>query len=333
MSYSVSAAFKKFMNESVNLDNEISKNGKKSRDWLVEQQILNFPVNDEKFPLLHPEPKMWFGSFARKTKIRDLDDIDLMIIMHAEQSSYVQVGNTFHLSPGVGSRYENYLDDNGVYINSRRVVNKFVSALSAVWQYASAESKRQGEAATLKLKSHTWNFDIVPAFMTVPDSYGNTFYLIPDGCGNWKKTDPRIDKERTTRLNQKHNGKMLNIIRLMKYWKRKRGLSIIGSYLLETILLNRYDSLYQGDINEWIDEEFPHALRYLGSAIMNPVYDHKNIQGDINSLTTAERLKIREKATTDACIAEEAISQEFLDPEASGKLWQQVLGTNFQVEI
>ena len=331
MAYSVNAAFNTLMKEFVNLDSEDSQAGKKSRDWLVDRQILNFPEKDNKFPLLYPEPKMWFGSFSRKTKIRKLDDIDLMIIMHAEQSYYTQIDNTFYITPGDGSRYKNYTDDGGNYINSRRVVNKFVNSLSDVWQYTSAESKRQGEAATLKLKSYAWNFDIVPAFMTAPDAYGQTFYLIPDGYGNWKKTDPRIDKERTTRLNQKHGGKMLNVIRLVKYWKRKRGVPSIGSYLLETILLNRYDNLYQDGIHEWVDEEFPRVLRELASSILNPVYDHKNIQGDINVLTRDERWKVWEKATADAGVAEEAISLEFSDPQASGRLWQKVLGTDFQV--
>lgn len=331
MAYSVNAAFKTLMKDFVNLDQEDSIAGKGSRDWLVDKQIINFPVNDNNFPLLYSEPKMWFGSFSRKTKIRALDDIDMMIIMHAEQSIYTQIGETFYITPGEGSRFINYTDESGNYINSRRLINKLVSSLSAVWQYSSAESKRQGEAATLKLKSYTWNFDIVPAFMAAPDASGNTFYLIPDGKGHWKKTDPRIDKERTTRLNQKHGGKMLSVIRLVKYWKRKRGVPAIGSYLLETILLNRYDSLYQGGIHEWTDEEFPLALRELAGAILNPVYDQKNIQGDINGLTIDERWKVWEKATTDAGVAEEAIALEFSDPEASGRRWQQVLGSDFPV--
>ncbi|WP_397324877.1 nucleotidyltransferase [Pantoea agglomerans] len=331
MAYSVNAAFSTLMNDFVNLEPDASRSGKVSRDWLVDKQIINFPENDDKFPLLYPEPKMWFGSFSRKTKIRELDDIDLMIIMHAERSFYSQLDNTFFLSPGENSRYLNYTDSSGSYINSRRVVNKFVSSLSAVWQYASADTKRQGEAATLKLKSYSWNFDIVPAFMTAPDAHGETFYLIPDGDGNWKRTDPRIDKERTTRLNRKHDAKMLNIIRLVKYWKRKRAVPAINSYVLETILLNRYDLLFEGGIRVYIDEEFPHVLRDLAFAILRPVYDHKNIQGDINGLTWEERLKIHEKATSDASLVEEAVALKFSDPVRSGKLWQQVLGRNFPV--
>ncbi|MFB4363048.1 nucleotidyltransferase [Pantoea sp. BS_8] len=329
MAYAISSAFKDFMKDQVNLDSEASKDGKRSRNWLVDNQILNFPDKYDDFPILQQSPKMWFGSFSRKTKIRELDDIDMMILMHAQGSSYSEYGDTIMLTAGADSKFNNFLDDTKLWINSRRVVNRFVSALQNVPQYSSAVSKRQGEAATLKLSSYTWNFDIVPAFSTVPDDQGNKFFLIPDGNGHWKKTDPRIDKDRTTSINQKHGGKVLNIIRLIKYWKKKRGVPAIGSYLLETIMLNRYDSLFEDGMSEYIPHEFPHALRSLADAILGPVYDQKNFQGDINGLEWGDQWKIRELALEDAVKAEQASSQEFLDPEKAGEIWKEIFGKNF----
>lgn len=331
MPYQVSTAFNSLMNNFVNLDAGETRNGRRSRDWLVDEQLTSFPDKDDKFPLLSGTPKMWFGSFSRRTKIRELDDIDMMIVMHAEGSTYTQSGNTFYISPGADSRFQNYLNDTNEWVNSRRIVNKFVSCLKSVPQYAAADSKRQGEAATLNLKSYTWNFDIVPAFITTPDSYGNTFYLIPDGNGNWKQTDPRIDKDRATAVNQKHSGKVLNVIRLVKYWKRKRGVPAIGSYLLETIMLNHYDALAKDSMSEYLDVEFSTALQALASAIVGYVGDQKNFQGDINHLSSEERKKVREMALEDANNAKEALSIEFDDPKKSGKIWQKVLGKDFPV--
>lgn len=277
MPYQVSTAFNSLMNNFVNLDADETRSGRRSRDWLVDEQLTSFPDKDDKFPLLSSTPKMWFGSFSRRTKIRELDDIDMMIVMHAEGSTYTQIGNTFFISPGANSRFQNYLNDTNEWVNSRRIVNKFVSCLKSVPQYAAADSKRQGEAATLNLKSYTWNFDIVPAFITKSDSYGNSFYLIPDGNGNWKQTDPRIDKDRATAVNQKHSGKVLNVIRLVKYWKRKRGVPAIGSYLLETIMLNHYDALAKDSMSEYLDVEFSDALQALASAIVGYVGDQKKL--------------------------------------------------------
>lgn len=331
MPYQVSTAFNSLMNNFVNLDADETRSGRRSRDWLVDEQLTSFPDKDDKFPLLSSTPKMWFGSFSRRTKIRELDDIDMMIVMHAEGSTYTQIGNTFFISPGANSRFQNYLNDTNEWVNSRRIVNKFVSCLKSVPQYAAADSKRQGEAATLNLKSYTWNFDIVPAFITKSDSYGNSFYLIPDGNGNWKQTDPRIDKDRATAVNQKHSGKVLNVIRLVKYWKRKRGVPAIGSYLLETIMLNHYDALAKDSMSEYLDVEFSDALQALASAIVGYVGDQKNFQGDINHLSSEEQEKVREMALEDANNAKEALSIEFDDPEKSGKIWQKVLGKDFPV--
>lgn len=331
MPYQVSTAFNSLMNNFVNLDADETRNGRRSRDWLVDEQLTGFPDKDDEFPLLSTTPKMWFGSFSRRTKIRELDDIDMMIVMHAEGSTYTQSGKTFYISPGADSRFQNYLNETGEWVNSRRVVNKFVSSLKSVPQYSAADSKRQGEAATLNLKSYTWNFDIVPAFLTKPDSNGNTFYLIPDGNGNWKQTDPRIDKDRATRVNQKHNGNVLNVIRLVKYWKRKRGVPAIGSYLLETIMLNYYDELAKDSMSESLGIEFADALQVLASAIVGYVEDQKNFQGDINHLSSEEQKKVREMALEDANNAKEALSIEFTDPEKSGKIWQKVLGKDFPV--
>ena len=133
-------------------------------------------------------------------------------------------------------------------------------------------------------------------------------------------------------MNQKHDGNVLNAIRLVKYWKRKRGVPTIGSYLLETILLNRYEHLIQGGMSEWVDNEFPQALRALASAILGPVYDQKDFQGDINNLSSDDRWKVWEKATTDASLAEQALAVEFSDPVESGKLWQRVLGSDFPAD-
>lgn len=329
MAYSIISAFKRLMKDFVNIEPEENKNGKRSRNWLVDSQITNFPERDEDFPLLQQNPKIWFGSFARKTKIRELDDIDMMILMHAQGSSYFELGDVIRIVPGEDSRLKKYLDDSKQWVNSRRIVNKFVSSLNQVPQYSQAESKRQGEAATLKLQSYTWNFDIVPAFSTVNDENGNNFFLIPDGNGNWKKTDPRIDKDRTTTINQKHNGKVLNAIRLIKYWKEKRGVPAIGSYLLETIMLNRYEALSPEQMSDYTDREFPHALRALASAVLGAVYDQKSFQGDINKLSMENRLKIYELANNDASKADRAAALEFDNPEESGRLWKEILGEKF----
>lgn len=132
-------------------------------------------------------------------------------------------------------------------------------------------------------------------------------------------------------MNQKHSGKVLNVIRLVKYWKRKRGVPAIGSYLLETIMLNHYDGLNKDSMSEYLDIEFADALQVLATAIVGYVGDQKKFQGDINHLSSEEQRKVQEMAIEDANNAKEALSLEFSDPEKSGKIWQKVLGKDFPV--
>ena len=82
MAKTVNAAFDEFMKDYVNLDAEKTKKARSSRDWLVEQ-ILSFPDNDSDFPAIYTEKNIFYGSFARKTKKRPLDDIDMMIVLKA----------------------------------------------------------------------------------------------------------------------------------------------------------------------------------------------------------------------------------------------------------
>lgn len=144
-------------------------------------------------------------------------------------------------------------------LNSRKVINKFVSACANVPQYKKADIKRNQEAVTLQLSSYTWNFDIVPCFMTTENIYGRSYYLIPDGNGNWKKTDSRIDRERTTSINQAHDGNVLQVIRVMKYWNKRKTMPKMSSYLLETMILDYYQNL-DSTASQYVDIELPNSL-------------------------------------------------------------------------
>lgn len=204
MATTVNDAFSEFMKNSVNLDQDKTKTARSSRDNLL-SNIKSFSGDDDFF--LIDEPRcLKFGSFARNTKLRPLDDIDLMICiagsddrtyLHYYDGSYSITANSGDLLNGLNSPGTEYL-------NSIKVINRFISKLGNLNDYKKAEIHRNQEAATLRLKSYDWNFDIVPCFYCTGD-----FYLISNGRGNWKKTDPRIDNSRISVINQKHNGHRL----------------------------------------------------------------------------------------------------------------------------
>jgi len=329
MASTVNQAFNTFKKNVVNLDTDISKTARNSRDWLLEQ-IANFKVKDNTFPVLYSDINIHFGSFARKTKIRELDDIDLMIGLSAQGSTYIERTDKIEIDVArVANDLLNLCHDNTSKLNSRKVINKFVSACSNIPQYSSAVIKRNQEAATLRLSSYTWNFDIVPSFMTTTNNAGVSYYLIPDGNGNWKKTDPRIDRDRTSRINQAHNGNILDVIRVMKYWNRRPTMPTMPSYLLETMILDYYDNQTIA-ATQYVNFEFPEVITHIHNNIMSPVYDPKDIQGDINNLSNEDKTKIKDKAYSDYYKATDAIKLE-QDGEMEGSInkWREIFGDSF----
>lgn len=328
MGRTVITAFNDFQKNVVNLDSENTKTARRSRDWLL-GQISEFPTRDNKFPKLYEEKNIFFGSFARRTKIRELDDIDLMIAFSAQEGYYADHGDyiTIHVKE---EKLGLLCNDDTDILNSRKVINKIVSQLNQVPQYDSADMKRSQEAATLKLKSHTWNFDIVPCFFTKKDAYGRDYYLIPDGNGNWKKTDPRIDSKRTSEVNQNHDGNVLNVIRIIKYWNKRPTMPSMPSYLLENMILNYYIQNQYSKASQYVDLEIIKILQYLSLQILNSVSDPKGIQGELNNLSFDDKLKISARASLDYQRATEARNyEENGDHDNSIKKWKEIFGQNF----
>jgi len=326
MAVTVNSAFNTFMKDSVNLDSEQVAQARTSRNWLV-KQINKFPEKHDDFPVLYEDKHFGFGSFARSTKKRDLDDIDHLICMNAQQLIYTEVGDTIYINVNDDNNpFSGFLQTDTRFLSSIKIVNRFVKYLSDIPQYKKAEIKRNQEAATLQLSTYIWNFDIVPCFYTKEDHMEKTYYIIPDGKGHWKKTDPRLDKERTTQVNQLHNGNVLQVIRAMKYWNKRQTMSTMGSYLLENMILDYYD-IYQA--TQWVDLEVKDLLLYIERNIYSSVSDPKGIQGNINTLSNDEKESIRKRAQDDYKKAVEAIQFETSNPAYAIGKWASIFGPKF----
>ena len=345
MTSTVINAFNEFMRDIVNLDASQVTTARSSRDWLLDQ-IQRFPSNDSTSPMLksrYSGDHIAFGSFARKTKTRPLDDIDLMVCMDAEFSdslTYCEYSHNnveIHISNNYHGRYENYrhtTSGNEYKLSSIRIVNKFVNNLSSVPQYKKAETRRNGEAAILNLSSYDWSFDIVPCIKTANDIYGKNYYLIPNGSGHWKKTDPRIDRDRLQRINQACNGNVLQVIRILKYWNQRPYKAGIPSYLLETMISNYYDNEinrgWSSLVSGFIDMELVKVFEYLKNNIFYNVNDPKGIAGNINDIGYTNQNNLYQRLTVDFDKAKLARTYEgeSKQKECINK-WREVFGDLF----
>jgi len=325
MALTVNVAFEEFNKNVVNIDTEKAQKARNSRDWLIEQ-LISLPSKIEDFPRLYNEKHIKFGSFARNTKIKPLDDIDLMLTFFADGATYSKFlySKTYYIhTDNASQNLKNFSDYDGL-LNSRKLINKLVSSLQKIPQYFHADVHRRQEAATLQLISYEWNFDIVPAFYTV-----NDFYLIPNGNGNWKATDPRVDQTRVSEINQKYDGKVLQLIRTLKYWNKRALMPIIPSYLFENIILNFAEK--QSELSEYIDLNLKDFWYYLKNAIYYEVQDPKGFQGDLNNLSYDQKYKISSKAEDSYKKAQEAIYYETKeeDQEKAINKWREIFGDEF----
>jgi len=323
MALNVNQAFNEFNKDIVNLDSDRTKKARGSRDWLIKQLNL-FPTKIDNFPPLYVEKHIKFGSFARNTKIEPLDDIDLILTLKAQGSTYLKISeNTYDIMVPTNVISLQKLCDNDI-LNSIKVVNKIVLSLKEIEHYSQAKIHRREESATLLLNSYEWNFDIVPSFYT-----DQGFYLIPNGQGKWKATNPKIDQDNVSTINQKHNGKILQIIRILKYWQKRGTMPTISSYLFETIILTYFES--QSEITDYIDFNLSDFWKYLEDNIYSNFPDPKGFQGELNNLDIDTKQKISKLSKLSYDRAVEAIRFKTNDKDMKKSInkWKEIFGDEF----
>ena len=129
----VNEAFDVFLSDYVNLNLYTTTLARSSRDWLL-SQIHSFPAKDSKFPNLYSERDIFFGSFARRTKKRELDDIDIMIALNAEGSTYHELNDRIEIYISESAyRLKALCHDNTSTLNSRKVINSFITYRSLIF--------------------------------------------------------------------------------------------------------------------------------------------------------------------------------------------------------
>jgi hypothetical protein len=328
----VNTAFSDFMRDKVNLDSKQSDTAKSSQNWMI-GQLEGINSKDSSFPILMSDRTLRYGSFKRKTKHRELDDIDTLFVIPAYGITYAPTfnkENEYRLDVPKGHSLYTYTEQYTDSLSSVKIINKIISGVSGLSHYQRAETKRNGSAAVMKLSSYPWAFDIVPSFYTSPESNNREYYLIPNGNGYWVKTDPRIDQQRITIVNQKHSNAVIPVIRLFKRWANNRWGINIPSYLLESLIVNYYDSM-NAKVNYAIDWEFRDILNYLSNQIIFDVADPKAIISNINYLSYQDRLDLADKLRKSHSIALAATSAETIDKDhiKAIQLWKYLLGSDF----
>ena len=336
MAKTVNSAFLEFLQDYVNLAPEKNKQAKESKDAMI-RRINN--LTD--FLPLYKSNHMQFGSFARKTKIRPIDDIDLLICLSGGDFQVVPgsswddynlklINNDSIFKPYCdtsNSLYSSYYYNSVLYLNSNKIKNAFKTTLSNLYDCRKAELHSKGQAVTLQFSSYEWNFDIVPSFFVSNASQANDYYLIPNGNGGWEKTNPKIDREHVSDVNKNCEGDVLELIRLVKYWNKRPTMASVPSYTLEAMVLNYCES---NGCSKGVDLAFLYVLEYISKNIYCAVQDPKHIQGNINNLTYDQKRSISQRAISDynnACLARQYERND--DIKSAIIYWRKIFGYEF----
>lgn len=316
-----------FIKDNINLDVDVTKKARSSRDFLY-KQLEELPSKAENFPRLFSNKHIYnYGSFSRKTKIRPLDDIDFMLVFAADGTTYEDIGDEVKLTvPKEAENLYKLRDENG-YLNSRKMANKIKDNISKISQYQKADIRSSQEAVILNLTSYDWTFDIIPALKTTEEADGRSYYLIPNGNGHWKKTDPRIDQERVTEINQSTDFNVIEFIRIIKYWNKIQRINI-SSYLIENIVLNYFETNYIWSKRK---NQLNSFFAYLKDAIFESVLDPKGLQGDLNVLDYNKKCLIQNKAIVCKSAVVKALEFEADKKyESADEQWRVVFGDDYE---
>lgn len=146
--------------------------------------------------------------------------------------------------------------------------------------------------------------------------------------GIGKKTDPRIDQNRTTKINILNNGKVLQLIRTMKYWKNIYW-SSVSSYMFEQMILNISTLM---DFNQSFSRQICVSLNNLSNQILNSVPDPKNMQGNLNTFDYETKKSLSNKAFECFMIANDAWIKEIENSQKEAiELWGTIFGNEFPI--
>ncbi|GGO33937.1 hypothetical protein [Deinococcus humi] len=328
MAWTVYGAFCQFRDEVVDLPPELTEKARLSL-YSITTRVAELAEQKSDFPRLGAEPLV-YGSFARKTQCQPLDDLDLLVVLEPGSARPTSIrrdrfGFDLEASRGPLARFTGaFLDD----VNSRSVLDAIRNEIKGLRDLEVESVDRRLQAVRLKLDFYDWNFDLVPAVPVVKDGM-TQHYLIPNGNGDWWRTDPRADADRLTAALNRHGKAFLSLVRLVKYWNATQK-PRLGSYHLETLVANVMQDkgkMYTLDLPELLARCFGR----LTDAVFQPCPDPKGLGPDLDlGVDWLRRTQISENASWAAYFTEIALEYD-KDGETEDAFgaWRDVFGKAF----
>ena len=243
------------------------------------------------------------GSFARKTMLKPLRDIDKVVILHSDLE---------HLQS----------DTDG----AQSAANIIETALRR--HYPDAQFGRSRHSIQLDLGEDTFSFDVVPAFESIDDT--NDVMIMDlgnDGLSDsWKRSNTRRLIEVVSDRNRLCEGRFVHQVRYVKHWVRTALDEIIPGLHVESIAF--------GCIDERLDDDIAvERILSCGARLLGPVFEYCDPTGAdqlSKKLDHTEREIACQAFVRAAAIANEAVTHALAGRhDEANALWYSIFGEPF----
>jgi predicted nucleotidyltransferase len=265
-------AFKKFKSR-------LELNDKQQADASRRQKEVRAFVAD-KFSV---EDSFLSGSYARWTKTRPLKDVDIFVVLDADDEAAYLKGNSQSLIDDVEKHLKGKYGAGNVSQGRRCVQITF-------------GERDPGEEG---LDDNVMSIDVIPAFV---DPEG---YKIPDpkSKAGWCLTNPKIHYDKAVTANEKFSGEWKPLVKMLKKWNEHHGKPIKPSFLIEVMALDILCPPFSGGYQYEIKGFFATAAARIHEtwndpAGLGPPVSEQMDSGKIESAKTA--LRSAEKNVTEA---------------------------------
>lgn len=240
------------------------------------------------------------GSYKRWTQITPINDIDIIFKVNFSSTHIVVHNEQIYIALNVWTYDNHKLKDFSIWdeyickyiVSPIRIINHIWSLVSN--SYTSTQNQwRNWECYSVYLSAYSLNIDCLP-YTWVTD---NEYRLIPSWWqkASWKKTNPRLDEEKLNTLNTEFNGKVKDIIKILKYWNKKKNTSKkFKSYTLECLIYwaikNECHSWYsyQDILKVVIDKIYTNVDQYRNIRDISD-YDYIYYALDWNQINTVKQ--------------------------------------------
>ena len=287
----VTAAIRKYVNEELRLSQSDISQTLRSREWLLKRidNVINARYRE---PVLYSQQKfVYFGSYFKGTKVKAVDEYDVLVVIDSNGGMYSQGGTKIGDGQGYASpnhKYDSkYYKSDGSGISPAKMLNWLRGVVEEVTSAFGGEAPiRNGQAVTATIKSSNVSIDLVPAGIFNKTADGSTFYNIPRGdAGNgWITTSPRADID-LLNLVAKDKSDFRNVIRITKRIKDAYDFKV-SSFAIESAVVTH------GLLNEWHNDLFLDVAQSLltlstyftNGSILDPYDRSNNLIDGVSSL-------------------------------------------------